>query len=549
MTGIEPLTQAIDDLLAEGAEGHCDATSLKELVCQHSRLESVVSSAVGAYDTSGDWAIDGARTAQAWLARSCRLPKATARRLVRRGRQLRHLPVVAQAFEDGAINAAHVDAVAAVRRDGTEAALERDEPLLVKQAKRLRFEHFAKAVAYWDQLADPDGTEEAAEARRARRDVYLEASISGMYLGSMTLDPISGSIVAGELGRIEDEFFKADWARARAELGHNPSVDQLWRSPAQRRADALVEMAGRSSLVEPEGVARPPAPLFSVLVDWPTLSGRVCELAEGIVVSPGELVPWLCVADLERAVMEPSGQRRGLDQAPALQRGDAPGPRAPRPRLRPPLLRRPGLTLPGRPHLALGAERADHPGQRAPALWVPQPPAQRAPAAPDASSGGAQLTGREAQRRVAKRGEITRDHGKRAGVSLWRACSLLWPSVCMWASGPDKAHGYGEGVRWRWRIIVSGAMAASFSGGISLVAGLSGTELQAKASVAATASTSTASELATVAPGEDHDCIVGPPPRSIDWAALHNPVLSYRLRGGQRSSPAVVRRELAHALQ
>jgi hypothetical protein len=34
----------------------------------------------------------------------------------------------------------------------------------------------------------------------------------------------------------------------------------------------------------------------------------VCELAEGIVVSPGELVPWLSYADLERAVMEPSGR-------------------------------------------------------------------------------------------------------------------------------------------------------------------------------------------------------------------------------------------------
>jgi Domain of unknown function (DUF222) len=308
VTGIEALTQAIDDLLAEGAEGHCDATSIKELVCQHSRLESVVSTAVGAYDTSGDWATDGARTAQAWLARSCRLPKAMARRLVRRGRHLRHLPVVASAFEEGEINAAHVDTVVSVRRDDTEEALERDEALLVKQAKRLRFEHFAKAVAYWDQLADPDGTEEAAEERRARRDVYLEPSISGMYLGSMTLDPISGSIVAGELGRIEDEFFKADWARARDELGKNPTVDQLWRTPAQRRADALVEMAARSSVVQPDGVVRPPAPLFSVLVDWPTLSGRVCELAEGIVVSPGELVPWLCMADLERAVMEPSGR-------------------------------------------------------------------------------------------------------------------------------------------------------------------------------------------------------------------------------------------------
>src|ERR1700677_275500 len=32
---------------------------------------------------------------------------------------------------------------------------------------------------------------------------------------------------------------------------------------------------------------------------------------------------------------------------------------------------------------------------------------------------------------------------------------------------------------------------------------------------------------ATVAPGQDHDCIVGPPPASIDWSALTNPVLSF----------------------
>lgn len=306
--GIEELVTAIDDLLAEGVDAHCDADSITALVRQHSRLESVVSTAAAAYDASGDWAVDGAKTATAWLARRCRLPKAAARRVVRRGRHLRHLPAVAEAFSEGEVNAAHLDAVMAVCRPGSEEALARDEAMLVKQAKCLRFEQFARAVAYWDQLADPDGSEEAAEERRARRDVYLEASINGMYLGSMTLDPISGSIVSGELGRIEDEFFRADWARARAERGANPSADDLWRTPAQRRADALVEMAARSSLVQPDGVHRPPAPLFSVLIDWPTLSGRVCELAEGIVVSPGELVPWLSVADLERAVMEPSGR-------------------------------------------------------------------------------------------------------------------------------------------------------------------------------------------------------------------------------------------------
>ena len=32
---------------------------------------------------------------------------------------------------------------------------------------------------------------------------------------------------------------------------------------------------------------------------------------------------------------------------------------------------------------------------------------------------------------------------------------------------------------------------------------------------------------AAVAAGHDHDCIVGTPPRSIDWSALRNPIVSF----------------------
>lgn len=77
----------------------------------------------------------------------------------------------------------------------------------------------------------------------------------------------------------------------------------------------------------------------------------------------------------------------------------------------------------------------------------------------------------------------------------------------------------------RWGLVVSSATVASLSGSIAFVAGMSGKAVQVSPSVAAAAPT--ASRLATVAPGEDHDCIVGRPPRSIDWAALRNPVLSY----------------------
>jgi hypothetical protein len=124
-----------------------------------------------------------------------------------------------------------------------------------------------------------------------------------MYFGRMTLDPISGAIVSDELHRIEAELFEADRQEARARLGFEPTALDLLRTHSQRRADALVEMATRSKSV-PAGAGRP-APLFSVLVGYETLHGRICQLAQGTVISPGSLIPWLDQAYIERAVFDP----------------------------------------------------------------------------------------------------------------------------------------------------------------------------------------------------------------------------------------------------
>jgi hypothetical protein len=165
------------------------------------------------------------------------------------------------------------------------------------------YRDFIRAISYWEQLADPDGTERAAQAQRERRDAFLVQSIGGMYLGKMTFDPISGAIVAEEHARIERELFEADWAEARGRLGYEPTYADLARTPNQRRADAFVEMAVRSRNAPLDG--RRPAPLFSVFVGYETLYGRICELANGTVVSPGSLLPWLEEADIERAVFTP----------------------------------------------------------------------------------------------------------------------------------------------------------------------------------------------------------------------------------------------------
>jgi hypothetical protein len=301
---LDALAEAIDGLAGSDPSIYADAESMEILQCQLARLESFVTTAVAAFDVSGAWAPDGAQNASAWLSSRCRLPKSQARRLVRRGRRLAHLPACAEAWSDGEIGASQVDAIALLRRSSTEAALARDEAMLVEQAKTLPYGSFVQATRYWDQLADPDGADIDDMERRARRDVYLEASFCGLWLGKMTLDPISGTIVAGELSRLESELFEADWDKARQTLGREPRVDELSRTSGQRRADALVEMATRSRTAPADG--RRPAPLFSVLVDYETTwCGRICELAQGMVVSPGSLIPWLDQASIERAVFGP----------------------------------------------------------------------------------------------------------------------------------------------------------------------------------------------------------------------------------------------------
>ncbi len=304
---LDVLEETMEALTASDPAAFADPESIVALQRELAQFEAFVTAATATFDASEVWALDGARNAATWLATRCRLPMAVARRQVRRARHLRHLTECARAWAEGAITGAHLDVLGALRRPRTEEALARDESLLVDQARTLRFEAFVKAAAYWEQLADPDGTDDAAEARRARRDVHLSASFGGMWFGKMTLDPISGAIVSGELERLEHELFEADWAEARTALDREPTAADLSRTPGQRRADALVEMASRSRS-STGGEGRRPAPLFSVLVGYETLHGRICQLAQGTAIVPGSLLPWLEEADIERAVFTPENR-------------------------------------------------------------------------------------------------------------------------------------------------------------------------------------------------------------------------------------------------
>ena len=321
------LHETLDELVRADSFSLSDEDSIIALERELARLEYIVAKAAAAFDAGGEWATDGAKTAAAWLVTRCHLPSAVAKAQLRRGKVLAKMPVSAEAFCDGDIGVAQFDVLAkAARGPGgvvagpmagpspgahdagpdTEAAFWRDEALLVDHAKAMKFAPFSGVMAYWAQLADPDGAEASDMERIARRDVYLTKSVNDMFLGKMTFDPVSGTIVADELARRERALFEADWAKAKADLGREPKIHELCRTSAQRRADAMVEMAIRSAAVPAD--ARRPEPLFTVLVGYETLHGRICQLEGGAVLAPGTLLPWLDGATFERLVFGP-GQR------------------------------------------------------------------------------------------------------------------------------------------------------------------------------------------------------------------------------------------------
>ena len=297
------LQQSIDQLFDTDPSLCSSADAIIELERQRSRLDCYLSQAVSEFDQWGEWGLDGARTSVAWIDTRCHLPKGEARAQRRRGRNMKRLPLAGRAFADGDIGAAQFDVLLRLATPTNEAELARDEGMPVDAARDMKFDSFCSVAKYWSMLSDPDGAEEADMARQARRDVYLAKSLDGMVLGKITLDPVSGAIAANELARREKELFDADWARAREELGREPRLEDLGRTPSQRRADAFVEICRRSASAPADG--RRPDPLVTILVGYETLYGRICQLADGTPLSPGLVVSMLDGADFERIVFAP----------------------------------------------------------------------------------------------------------------------------------------------------------------------------------------------------------------------------------------------------
>ncbi|MEX2293774.1 MAG: DUF222 domain-containing protein [Acidimicrobiales bacterium] len=254
------------------------------------------------WDAQGCWRASGAKTGAAWLAWKQRLPIGTARQRLRHARAMRTLPVVEEAWAKGEIDRTHVTTLLGARTARTAEVFDREHKTLLDIARESWFGHFKRACDHFELAVDPDGAEQGAADDHAARELHLSQSFGGIWFGRITLDPLSGEIVDTTLRMIERELFDADWAAAKQRLGRDPMIIELDRTPAQRRADALTEMATRARVAPPGG--RRPAPLFTVLVGYETFAGPLLETHNRTVITPGTATRWLTNADIERIVFD-----------------------------------------------------------------------------------------------------------------------------------------------------------------------------------------------------------------------------------------------------
>ncbi|WP_298456700.1 HNH endonuclease signature motif containing protein [uncultured Cellulomonas sp.] len=215
-------------------------------------------------DTDGLWALSGARSFPVWVSHEHQVSVQTARAQVRLGRALRdHLPATAAAAATGAITVEQAQVLATLtpttaqrRQVLADPAHECNEAFLVDQAARLSVDETRVLARQWAAYADPDADDRGYVESGDREHLELSRMGDGYHLeGQLTIE--------------HGQTLKA----ALAAVTPVPAVDDD-RTPTQRRAHALADLATITLDHGLIGTGRAVRPRVTVLVDEPTFRAR-----------------------------------------------------------------------------------------------------------------------------------------------------------------------------------------------------------------------------------------------------------------------------------
>jgi hypothetical protein len=266
------------------AELHDHVVGLQRLT---DRLVAATAALVQRWDARQAWADDGSRSASARLARETGSAESTCARTLRRSRSLASMPATTEAAITGLLSLGIVELLAHANTPARRGAFMAQERWLIDTIAPLRYRQAVRAVRYWCERVDAElaqGSDTPADPC-AKNRLHASTTINGTVVIDGVLDAIGGAIVTSELQRLINELRGGDDVRTLPQL----------------RAAALVEMAHRSTART--GDVPRAKPLLTVLVGDESFR-HMCELSNGTVLTPTQLVPWLTDAMFETMVFD-----------------------------------------------------------------------------------------------------------------------------------------------------------------------------------------------------------------------------------------------------
>jgi uncharacterized protein DUF222/HNH endonuclease len=262
--GLERLSAVVEELAATDLTRLSDGVVAQRVLVLRRLLDRLEGqwlrelAAVDGRGAAGAEVGDQAPSTVGWLRGRLRAGRATANGWVHTARALFRGPLTGTAagLAAGDISPRHATVLAYGIQDLPPATAAEAEPVLLETAVRVDPPELRKVITYLRDVADPDGADARIQRQQQRRGLWASPTLEGMVAIDGLLDPEAGETLLTALEPLA-----------------RPSGAEDERSRAQRRADALTELARRAleggRLPQTGGVR----PQLTVTVDLVSLLG------------------------------------------------------------------------------------------------------------------------------------------------------------------------------------------------------------------------------------------------------------------------------------
>jgi hypothetical protein len=206
-------------------------------------------------DRAGLHRVDGHASAKVMVRHVAHLSNTAAARRASSVRALRDLPEVAARFAAGRIGLCQVQRIARAHANPRiRASVVGKDRALARLAEMDAYGTFDAKVTEWVRRIDEDGTADVNQRHHENRDAKLLQDFDGSWTLAGGCASLDGTVLADIFSHFVDAETLADWEKTRTELGDAATVDDLPRTPGQRRFDALFAIFQRAaSAVEAGG--------------------------------------------------------------------------------------------------------------------------------------------------------------------------------------------------------------------------------------------------------------------------------------------------------